>query len=95
MPSADKKASKEEGEGPAQEEAVTSAKSEVVPSSSSPKSWGLREFTMFASFICAVDCTVFPILLTVLPAAEMLSPANLHTIHEVSEQLDGAGVQSE
>ena len=50
------------------------------------KEWGLKEFTMFASFLCAVDCTVFPILLTALPAAEFLSPANVESIHEISHQ---------
>lgn len=48
------------------------------------RKWGLREFTMFASFLCAIDCTVFPVLLTVLPAAEMLTPENSAMIHHVS-----------
>ena len=51
------------------------------------KEWGLKEFTIFASFLCAIDCTIFPILLTLLPAAEFLSPANVKSIHEISHQV--------
>lgn len=54
-----------------------------LPATPARKSWGLREFTMFASFICAIDCTLFPVLLTVLPAAEMITPESSAMIHHV------------
>lgn len=45
----------------------------------------LATFTVVASVLCAIDCTVFPILLTVLPAAEWLGGMDLHAIsHNVA-----------
>ena len=45
----------------------------------------LATFTMVASVLCAIDCTVFPVLLTVLPAAEYLGGMDLHAIsHSVA-----------
>ncbi|GAB5031247.1 mercury resistance protein [Nannochloropsis oceanica] len=40
----------------------------------------LATFTMVASVLCAIDCTVFPVLLTVLPAAEWLGGVDLHAL---------------
>lgn len=45
----------------------------------------LSTFTMVASILCAIDCTVFPILLTILPAAELFGGVDLHAIsHSVA-----------
>ncbi len=42
----------------------------------------LATFTMVASVLCAIDCTVFPILLTILPAAEFFGGMDLHSISQ-------------
>ena len=45
----------------------------------------LATFTMVASVLCAIDCTVFPVLLAVLPAAEYLGGMDIHAIsHSVA-----------
>jgi hypothetical protein len=42
----------------------------------------LARASMIASVLCAIDCTVFPVLLTVLPAAEWLGGVDLHAISQ-------------
>lgn len=48
----------------------------------------LSKFTVAASILCAIDCTVFPALLAILPAAEVLGDPQWGGVdlHELSHQ---------
>eukprot|EP00922_Rhytidocystis_sp_ex-Travisia-forbesii_P027318 GHVS01040039.1.p1 GENE.GHVS01040039.1~~GHVS01040039.1.p1 ORF type:complete len:261 (+),score=31.69 GHVS01040039.1:131-913(+) len=48
------------------------------------KSWGLSEWSTLASVLCAIDCTVLPALMTVVPLLGWASPHSMHSLHHFS-----------
>eukprot|EP01138_Halocafeteria_seosinensis_P004742 gb/GECG01004849.1/.p1 GENE.gb/GECG01004849.1/~~gb/GECG01004849.1/.p1 ORF type:complete len:311 (+),score=7.98 gb/GECG01004849.1/:1-933(+) len=48
----------------------------------------MNTISMFATWLCVLDCTVLPVVLTALPIVGFLSPANIeivkHVLHHVS-----------
>lgn len=44
------------------------------------RQWGLTEVGTAATILCAIDCTVFPVVLTALPLAQLMDPATSHHI---------------
>eukprot|EP00922_Rhytidocystis_sp_ex-Travisia-forbesii_P027316 GHVS01040037.1.p1 GENE.GHVS01040037.1~~GHVS01040037.1.p1 ORF type:complete len:258 (+),score=31.09 GHVS01040037.1:71-844(+) len=48
------------------------------------KSWGLSEWSTLASVLCAIDCTVLPAVMTIVPLLGWASPDSMHSLHHFS-----------
>eukprot|EP00921_Rhytidocystis_pertsovi_P021320 GHVQ01034062.1.p1 GENE.GHVQ01034062.1~~GHVQ01034062.1.p1 ORF type:complete len:269 (+),score=41.75 GHVQ01034062.1:216-1022(+) len=48
------------------------------------KRWGLGEWSTFATILCAIDCTVIPLLMVIIPILGWASPDSMHSLHNFS-----------
>eukprot|EP00743_Colponemidia_sp_Colp-15_P011722 GILK01013151.1.p1 GENE.GILK01013151.1~~GILK01013151.1.p1 ORF type:complete len:260 (-),score=19.66 GILK01013151.1:164-904(-) len=52
-----------------------------------PSKFGLTEFSMIASILCAIDCTVLPVILGAIPMVDIASPESSQKLHHLLHQV--------